>query len=87
MIVRTEEILFEFDGETYNGFAGESIAAALLRVGVTHLRDAPNSQTPRGMFCVMGVCQEGVVEINQRRVEACRTKVSNGLKIKRASNV
>lgn len=87
MIVRTEEILFEFDGETYNGFAGESIAAALLRVGVTHLRDAPKSQTPRGMFCVMGVCQECVVEINQRRVEACRTKVSNGLKIKRASNV
>ena len=87
MIERSEEISFEFDGKSYKGFAGESIAAALLRVGVTHLRDAPNSATPRGMFCVMGACQECVVEVNGRKVEACRTKLSTGLKIERAANV
>ena len=87
MIERSEEISFEFDGKCYPGHAGESIAAALLRAGVTNLRDAPNSNTPRGMFCVMGACQECVVEIAGRKVEACRTEITDGLKIVRAANV
>lgn len=87
MIERSEEISFEFDGKSYPGYAGESIAAALLRAGVTHLRDAPNTNTPRGMFCVMGACQECVVEIDGRKVEACRTELTKDLKIERAAHV
>lgn len=87
MIERSEYISFQFDGKSYQGYAGETIGAALLRAGVTHLRDAPNSKTPRGMFCIMGACQECVVEVDGRKVEACRTDVSDGLIVKRAPHV
>ena len=86
MIVRSAEISFEFDGEDYPAFDGETIAAALLRAGILNIRSAP-SGAPRGLFCVMGACQECVVEVDGKKVEACRTVVSEGLKIKRVSYV
>lgn len=86
-IERTREVLFEFDGVKYTGFEGESIAAALLRVGIIHIRNAPNTGAPRGIFCVMGVCQECVVEIDGKKLEACRTSVTEGLVVSKASYV
>ena len=83
-IERAREVSFEFDGAEYSGFEGESIAVALYRMGKTHIRNAPNSGSPRGMFCVMGVCQECVVEIDSKKVEACRTPVSEGLVVSKA---
>ena len=80
-IIRTESVEFSFDGKSYAGHKGETVAAALLRQGILQLRDAPNSTTPRGMFCVMGICQECVVEINGKRKEACRTAIAPGLVI------
>ncbi len=82
-IERTKEISFQFDGVMINGYEGESIAAALLRAGITAIRNAPNTKTPRGMFCVMGVCQECVVSIDGKTREACRTTVSDGLIVER----
>ena len=87
MIERSREISFQFDGEQINGFEGESIAVALLRAGIIHLRDAPNSGSPRGMFCVMGICQECVVEIDGKKQESCRTKVRDGLSVNKVTNV
>ena len=87
MIERSREISFQFDGEQISGFEGESIAASLLRAGIIHLRDAPHSGTPRGMFCVMGICQECVIEIDGKKQEACRTKVRDGLSVNKVANV
>ncbi|MBT5072155.1 MAG: (2Fe-2S)-binding protein [Kordiimonadaceae bacterium] len=86
MIERSVEISFEFDGKNYPAFDGETIAAALLRSNVLNIRNAP-SGSPRGIFCVMGACQECVVEIDGIKVEACRTSVADGLIIKRAHDV
>lgn len=86
-VERSKEVKFEFDGVEVRGFDGESIAAALLRAGHTHLRDAPNSKTPRGVFCVMGVCQECVVDVGGSMKEACRTSVSDGMIVKRVAYV
>ena len=85
-IVRTELITFQFDHNSVAAHEGESIAVALMRAGVTQIRKAP-SGTPRGMFCVMGVCQECVVMVDGKRVEACRTLVSEGLVVRRVGNV
>ena len=76
---RTQKVTFSFDGVSVTGFYGESIAAALLRQGIKTIRNAPNSATPRGVFCAMGLCQECVVQINGRRLEACRTPINEGL--------
>ncbi len=85
-IQRAELISFQFDKETFTAHAGETIAAALLRAGITHIRNAPGG-TPRGMFCAMGVCQECVVMVDGKRVEACRAPAKEGLIVQRVSNV
>jgi predicted molibdopterin-dependent oxidoreductase YjgC len=86
MIKRTAEITFQFDGKTFAAFDGETISAALLRVGKYKIRSAPN-ETPRGIFCGMGVCQECVVEVNGKKTEACRTKLTDGLIVRKVSHV
>lgn len=87
LIQRTEKISFQFDGGEVEAYAGETIAAALLRAVTTHLRDAPNGGRPRGMFCAMGICQECVVEVDGQIVEACRAEVKPGLTVKRVQYV
>lgn len=70
---------FVFDGRSVSAPAGESVAAALFAAGIKTLRRSPRDQAPRGMFCLMGSCQECLVMINGRRVLACRTAVEPGL--------
>ncbi len=86
-VQRSEKISFQFDGIDMDAYEGETIAAALFRAEVSHLRDAPNSKNPRGLFCVMGVCQECVVSVDGKIVEACRTNVSDGLIVNRVQYV
>jgi len=70
---------FIFNGLAVHAPAGESVAAALFAVGIKTLRSSPRQQTARGMFCLMGSCQECLVTVNGRRVLACRTPVEAGL--------
>ncbi|MDG1859669.1 MAG: (2Fe-2S)-binding protein [Emcibacteraceae bacterium] len=86
MIERTPEITFYFEGEKFSGFEGESISAALLRAGILNLRTSPSGKA-RGMFCAMGVCQECVVEVDGKKLESCRTLLSEGLNVMRAEYV
>lgn len=85
LITRSAQVAFTFDGQAVTGFEGESLTAALNRAGIFHLRDAPNGAPPRGAFCCMGMCQECVVRIQGRIVEACRVLVATGLEVERAS--
>jgi sarcosine oxidase subunit alpha len=78
---RSETISFSFDGRALLGHRGESIAAALGAEGVTLLRTNRIDGTPRGAFCFMGICQECAVFVDGRRVEACRTTLTEGLVI------
>jgi ferredoxin len=66
MIRRAAEITFQFDGDEFTAFDGETISAALLRSGQKNIRSAPTG-APRGMFCGMGVCQECVVEVDGKK--------------------
>ena len=82
-VTRGARIRFAFEGRPIEAFAGESVAAALLAAGVRHLRDAPAGAAPRGAFCLIGVCQECLVEIDGQRVEACRASARDGLAVRR----
>ena len=86
-IERSKEVTFQFDGKELTGYDGETIAAALLRSGITNLRNAPQNGGARGMFCVMGVCQECVVKVDGKIKESCRTTVSEGLIVERVRYV
>ena len=80
------EVSFTFDGVVVTGFAGESVAAALLALGRLDLRLSPGGE-PRGMFCAMGVCQECVVIADGAVQEACRLPVRAGLAVTTARAV
>jgi predicted molibdopterin-dependent oxidoreductase YjgC len=80
-IERSEEVAFFFDGRRIVGHAGESIAAALLANGVRVLRASQRGAEARGAFCLMGLCQECVVEIDGHVTESCRATVVADLRV------
>jgi predicted molibdopterin-dependent oxidoreductase YjgC len=69
------------DGQRFTARAGESVAAALFASSVKALRASPRLHEARGMFCLMGSCQECLVLVEGRRTLACQTPVTNGLRI------
>ena len=77
-----KEVTFTFNGETFKGVEGQSIAAALMATGVRELRKTRFDEEPRLIFCGIGICFDCVVVIdgvaNQR---ACLVEISDGAKI------
>lgn len=76
--------VFSFEGETVAFREGDSVAAALLGAGHVRFRASPVDGTPRGPYCMMGVCFECLVEIdgNANR-QACLTPARNGMVVSR----
>ena len=79
---RGAAIEFRFEGRTIGAFEGESIACALFAAGVRTLRVSPRTEAARGMFCLMGSCQECVVWADGRRVPACQEPARAGLDVR-----
>ena len=75
----------DWDGETIEAVARESIAAALTACGKLALR-RDKTGAPRGMFCGMGACFDCQVSVDDGPPErACLTKVRPGMKIRSLS--
>ncbi|NDY82528.1 (2Fe-2S)-binding protein [Orrella sp. NBD-18] len=74
---------------TINGKAvqcreGDSVAAALIAAGFSDCRDTAVKEVPRGPFCMMGVCYDCLVMIDDRpNQQGCMTPVRAGMKIER----
>lgn len=68
-------------------YPGETIAAALLRGGVTQLGDAVGGLQGR-YFCGIGNCQACLVSVNGASpVEACLTPAQHGMQLAAAVSV
>ncbi|KLU27232.1 (2Fe-2S)-binding protein [Caballeronia mineralivorans PML1(12)] len=80
---RAATVWFFFDGQPASARVGESVAAALFASGMKTLRTSPRECAPRGMFCLMGSCQECLVMVDGRRVLACRTAVADGMHVEK----
>lgn len=78
---RGDPATLTIDGRAVAAFAGESVAAALLAAGIRVLRRSSRAGAPRGLFCMMGACQECLVRVNGRRALACQEPVRDGMKI------
>lgn len=78
-----DRVTFSFDGAPIEAQRGESVASALFASGIVALRRSPADGTPRGPFCLMGVCQECLVQIDGVTTEACRRPVADGLAVTR----
>ncbi|MGM8213239.1 (2Fe-2S)-binding protein [Virgibacillus sp. W0430] len=75
-----EPITFTYDGITYKGQRGDTIASALLANGIRTLRVHEETQTPRGIYCNIGHCFECRVTINNNSgIRACLTELEEGM--------
>lgn len=73
------EISFTFNGATYEGAPGQSIAAALMASGVRELRVTRFQGEPRLIFCGIGICFDCVVVVNGvANQRACLVEVAQG---------
>jgi sarcosine oxidase subunit alpha len=77
-----KEVSFTFDGKGYKGYAGDTIASALLANGVRQLRVHEESGTPRGIYCNIGHCFECRVTVDGKTgVRACMTEIEENIAI------
>ncbi|PFR45480.1 (2Fe-2S)-binding protein [Bacillus cereus] len=75
-----KRITFQFNGQPYEAYEHETIAAALLANGIRTLRVHEDSGTPRGIYCNIGHCSECRVNVNsQMNVRACLTVVEDNM--------
>ncbi|WP_459616720.1 (2Fe-2S)-binding protein [Bordetella sp. 2513F-2] len=76
-------VVFSFDGEQMHARSGDSVAAALAANGVKVVRYTPGEGSPRGPYCMMGVCFDCLVTIdgvvNQ---QACLVAVAQGMVVR-----
>lgn len=74
------------DGAVLACREGDSLAAALFAGGSNACRDTAVSGSPRGPFCMMGVCYDCLVTIDGRaNQQACMTPVREGMVVGRQS--
>src|SRR5215813_11204116 len=78
---RGARVTIRLDGRIIVAHEGEMVAAALMAAGVYRLRSSPNAGTARGAFCLMGVCQECLVQIGGELRQSCMVPVVAGLEI------
>ena len=79
-----ETVKITFEGKVLTVPAGISVAAALLVSGVHDFRSSVVGQAPRAPYCMMGVCFECLVEIDDVPArQSCIIPVQDGMHIKR----
>jgi predicted molibdopterin-dependent oxidoreductase YjgC len=71
------------DGQPIAARAGETIAACLLRAGVSHFRTTPVSSSPRLPYCMIGHCFDCLIEIDGvGSRQACLSEVQAGMQLR-----
>jgi len=78
---------FNFEGKTIQARPGDSIAASLQSAEIFNLGTTRTGRE-RGVFCGMGVCQDCLVMVDGKRsVRACMTEVTDGMQVRRQSDL
>ncbi|MBC8726321.1 (2Fe-2S)-binding protein [Paraburkholderia sp. 31.1] len=77
-------VTVSIDGRRVNAERGESVAAVLVREDNPVARTTPRSGSPRGPFCMMGVCFECLAVVDGvASTQTCLTIVRDGMRIQR----
>ncbi|MFM9846534.1 MAG: (2Fe-2S)-binding protein [Hyphomicrobiaceae bacterium] len=75
-------VVISVDGARVTARAGDTVAAALLAAGLTSTRTTPVSGAPRAPYCMMGVCFECLVTIDDvGNRQGCLVPVSEGMRV------
>jgi D-hydroxyproline dehydrogenase subunit gamma len=77
-------VLFYVDGEPINGFEGETVASALMRLKPLYARTTPVNGGRRAPYCMMGVCFDCLAIVDGvASVQTCLTPVRAGMRVER----
>ncbi len=78
------KVRFSLDGERLLGRAGDTLAAALLRAGVTTFTRSIKYHRPRGPFCLAGSCGQCLVRVDGvPSLPACQVPLREGMACER----
>ncbi|MDR3525105.1 MAG: (2Fe-2S)-binding protein [Acetobacteraceae bacterium] len=70
------------NGQNVQASDGDSVAAALLVLGIATFRHTPKTGSPRAAYCGMGVCFDCLVTIDgEPNRQACLTPIAPGMTI------
>ncbi len=70
------------DGSTVQAHSGEPLAAVFLRMDDIHTRTSFPSGAQRAPYCMMGVCFECVVHVEDvGSIRSCQLTVQAGIKV------
>lgn len=79
---RDMPIYFYFDGRLLSGYAGETIAAALVANGVKVFGRTGRLHRPRGFFCAIGKCSSCLMTVDGRpNVMVCIEPLRDGVRV------
>jgi D-hydroxyproline dehydrogenase subunit gamma len=76
------DVVISVDGARVMAQTGDSVAAALLAAGLTPTRTTPVSGAPRAPYCMMGVCFECLVTVDDiGNRQGCLIPVREGMRV------
>ena len=82
LIDRGRTITFSWEGKTYKGHKGDTIASALYEAGVRVFSRSFKYHRPRGLMCCSGQCPNCLVEVDgEPTVRACMTPIEQGMEV------
>ena len=83
-VSRPAPVTITVEGVSIAAYPGESLAAALIAAGLWRFGEGEDPARPRTAFCMMGVCQQCLLRLDGRLVQACLTPVAAGQEVTRA---
>jgi predicted molibdopterin-dependent oxidoreductase YjgC len=82
------ETVIDFRGRKIPAREGDSLAAALMAVGIISLRRSVRLGEARGVFCGIGTCFECVLRVEGLGdVRSCLTEVTPGMRVTPSSSM
>jgi D-hydroxyproline dehydrogenase subunit gamma len=80
--VGVKDVAITIDGVPFIARAGDTVAAALLASGRLACRVTPVTGAARGPFCMMGVCFDCLVTVDDRpNQQGCAIAVAAGMRV------
>jgi predicted molibdopterin-dependent oxidoreductase YjgC len=75
---RPAAVTITVQGRAIQAHPGESLAAALIAAGLWRFGEGEEPARPRSAVCMMGVCQQCLLRVDGRLVQACLAPVVAG---------
>src|SRR5215475_11808095 len=77
-------VRISLDGQAVEAHPGDTVAAALLRAGITTFTRSIKYHRPRGPFCLQGSCGQCLMRVDGvPSLPACRVPAVEGMRCER----